>query len=143
MDNSNTPDLRPPSRPWMVDQPRQVMRRHWYDSQASVFWTIVGALLTAGTISAIAGWMVVVMAANFTLREFNKAVAKPRPPIEQRLEQPQPARNVPTRAHPTWTTVRHPPKTVTACMQESGGVVNERYERCRAGWTEEVPVWNQ
>lgn len=108
----------------------------WYESQWTFLWTVVGSILMAGAISALTGIMVVWLMAQGIRLNFESEKPR-RVPVEQRLEQ-----RMQERVREAWTpqsrteVINHPPKTVNACMQESGGIVNETFKRCRAGWSE-------
>ena len=123
--------------------PHRPERAPWFHSQWAVFWTIVGALLTAGMIAAVSGWLLMLAVANvvFDSARF-KDVTQPSSRVNSRasVSAEPPAYASPQQVFPTTETVRVPGRSTEDCLAEAGGVANELYARCRRGYSYTRPI---
>lgn len=108
----------------------------WYESQWSFFWTMVGALLTAGLIATVAAWLFVLAMAKHAFGGSPEPTAKTRVSQSPRTEEfrvlaPEP---------PRIQVVTVPAASREECLSQTGGIANDHYARCRRGYTETMPL---
>lgn len=124
----------------------------WYDSQWSFFWTVVGAMLTAGAIATVVGWFLMILAANYTLKSFDRVMSgtgqelqRSQTELERELTNSMRFMDAPRQpAKPEVRqrveTINHPPKSHEECMAANWGVIDENFQRCKRGWVEKRTV---
>ena len=87
---------------------------------AGCIFTFLGALIVSAYTSA---------EVDRTTKEFKKAVNNSFP---QQYQAPE------VQHH--YRTIAVPPKTGQECLKETGGVLNEEYQRCNAGYSYNVQI---
>jgi hypothetical protein len=93
----------------------------------ALFGIIVAGVVTGGVILGALEAAATFAAANIALRSFGEVLGTATAQVDKSFVKALP---------PTPQTVYHAPKSKDDCLGESGGTVNEQYNRCRQGWTE-------
>jgi hypothetical protein len=104
------------------------------DKQGPGVWTIAFGVLLGlimfTTISAVIGTTVISYNMRKASEAMTEAVDEAKKSVPQGLLKPT--------GH--WATVEHPVRGRDECLAESAGVADEKYARCRNGWSERVWV---